>query len=299
MLPTLTIFCGKGGVGKTTLSLAAALAIARRRRPILLVTSHPLEELALTVSLQGLDEMEPETASRLFVVHIDSRQVLRRMVRERFPAGFVADRLLRSAVYQSFVEVVPGLKEFAFLHRLQELAERRQSDGLRYEHVIWDAPATGHFTQTLRVAVNFESFFAGPLATRSKEVSDYLRKSGPSIIPIALAEEMSVEETVELVGELRGLGLSPGKVACNLVSPMLVRWWRDGKDFEGDPDSAWGSFLARRLAAERAEFQRLREGVGTTILVRRLPRRGSDLEFLLSLSQEVEASGLLGAGGPA
>jgi anion-transporting ArsA/GET3 family ATPase len=295
MLPTLTIFCGKGGVGKTTLSLASALVVARRR-PVLLVTSHPLDELALAVSLKGLDEVEPASASRLFVVHIDSRQVLRRMVVERFPAGFVADRLLKSAVYQSFIEVVPGLKEFAFLHRLQELAERRNSDGFAYDHVIWDAPATGHFTQTLRVAVNFEAFFAGPLASRSKEVSDYLRRSEPRIIPVALAEEMSVEETLDLVAELRSLGVNPKTAACNLASPLLVRWWRDGEDLAASPDSPWRAFLAQRLAAERAEFQRLCEGCGAAVLIRRLPHRGSDLRFLLDLSREIEDSGLLNVG---
>lgn len=295
MLPTLTIFCGKGGVGKTTLSLASALVIARQR-PVLLVTSHPLDELALTVSLQGLDEVEPGSASRLFVVHIDSRLVLRRMVVDRFPAGFVANRLLKSPIYQSFIEVVPGLKEFAFLHRLQELAERRNSEGFAYDHVIWDAPATGHFTQTLRVAVNFEAFFTGPLASRSREVSDYLRRSEPRVIPVALAEEMSVEETLDLVAELRSLGFNPKMAVCNLVSPLLVRWGREGEDFPAPAGSPWRTFLAQRLAAERAEYLRLCEGCGGGVMVRRLPRRGSDLRFLLSLAREVEESGLLELG---
>ncbi len=47
----LVIFCGKGGVGKTTLSLATGLKHAMRGQKVLVVSSHPLAELALSVSL--------------------------------------------------------------------------------------------------------------------------------------------------------------------------------------------------------------------------------------------------------
>lgn len=301
MLPRFLIFCGKGGVGKTALALASGLSLARRGRRVLLVTSHPVEELALTVSLDGLQESSPEVAARLFVVHIDSRQVLRRMIRDRFPAGFVADRLLGSTIYQSFVEVVPGLKEFAFLHRLEELAERRagatvpgQEPGARlYDHVVWDAPATGHFLQTLKVAVNFESFFAGPLASRSREVSEYFRKSPLRVIPVALPEEMSVEETLDLTSELRRLDVGWGPVACNLVSPMLARD-AAGTSPPLEPSGTQAArFLARRLASEREEFDRLRSAVAAPcVLLRRLPKPARDLDLLWALAGETESAGL-------
>lgn len=300
MLSRFMIFCGKGGVGKTALSLASALAIARRQGRVLLVTSHPLPELALSVSLAGLEEAAPETAARLFVVHIDSRQVLRKLIRDRFPGGFVADRLLNSSIYQSFVEVVPGLKEFAFLHRLQELAERSHAHRRAYEHLIWDAPATGHFIQTLKAATNFESYFAGPLASRSREVSEYFQNSPLQVIPVALAEEMSVEETLDLLDELRHLQVRYGPVACNLVSPMLARSWRSPGAPAAEPGSGLQEFLARRLASEQGEVARLREGArANCIPVRRLPRTGSDLDFLWALSRELEAGGLLDPAGAA
>ena len=75
MTRPLTIFCGKGGVGKTTLSLAFALWHAREGRRTLVVTSHPLAELALSVSLAGLEQKQPQAAANLFVVHIDPREI--------------------------------------------------------------------------------------------------------------------------------------------------------------------------------------------------------------------------------
>ena len=56
MTPLLTVFCGKGGVGKTSLSLAFGLLSAQAGRSTLVVTSHPIEELALSLSLDGLEE---------------------------------------------------------------------------------------------------------------------------------------------------------------------------------------------------------------------------------------------------
>ena len=80
MTPSLSIFCGKGGVGKTTLSLAFGLLAARRGERVLVVTSHPLKELALSISLEGLPEAEPEASENLFTIYIDSKKEIDKQV---------------------------------------------------------------------------------------------------------------------------------------------------------------------------------------------------------------------------
>jgi len=72
----LVIFCGKGGVGKTTLSLAAGLKHAMNGRRVLVISSHPLAELALAVSLDGLAARFPAAAPNLFVLFIDPRDLI-------------------------------------------------------------------------------------------------------------------------------------------------------------------------------------------------------------------------------
>ncbi len=123
----LVIFCGKGGVGKTTLSLAAGLKHAINGRRVLVVSSHPIAELALAVSLEGLSERFPAAAPNLFVLHIDPRDLIADVVNKHFPSQAMAQRILNSSIFKNLVEIAPGLKEFFFLGRLQELAERRKN----------------------------------------------------------------------------------------------------------------------------------------------------------------------------
>ncbi len=121
MAVSLIVFCGKGGVGKSTLSVATGLALSRRGSRTLVVSSHPLSELALAINLEGIEDSEPEAAKRLFVVHLDPKNVLDGMVRSRIRPSGIAEFLVKSRIYTNFIEVVPGLKEFAFLWRLTDI----------------------------------------------------------------------------------------------------------------------------------------------------------------------------------
>src|SRR5215467_5966150 len=159
----IVIFCGKGGVGKTTLSLSLALRSAEQGKKVVVVSSHPLPELAVGVSLEGIGAKFPTAAKNLFVIHIDPKELLADLVRKNFPQ-WMADAVLKSHIYRNLIEVAPGLKEFQMLARLQQLAERTAAGAPNYDLLLWDAPASGHFLSTLHSAKNFELFLSGPLA---------------------------------------------------------------------------------------------------------------------------------------
>lgn len=291
MRPDLTIFCGKGGVGKTTLALAHGIQAAEAGRQVLLVTSHPLPELAVSVSLAGLEVRSPDVDRGLFIVHIDPYQVLKSILRSRLPSRIVADRILSSSIYRTFVEVVPGLREFAFLTRLKELAERRRRDGGEaYELLVWDAPATGHFLQILKVAANFDEYFTGPLAGEARSIQSFLLSADLEINPVVLLEEMSVDETGELVSELERIGFRPTRLFCNLVTPLL----RGGRKSARLPGSRKSSpfleFLEDRYRTEVTQLKRVTALTGLEAFpVPRLRRDGSDVEFLFALAGELPA----------
>jgi anion-transporting ArsA/GET3 family ATPase len=294
----LTIFCGKGGVGKTTLALGFALAHARAGRNSLVVTSHPLTELAVSVSLAGLKQKAPQAASRLFVIHIDPKDLLEQSVKRQIPSQTLAKAVVSSRIYQSLIEVAPGLKEMVFLGRLQQLAEQRVAEGAshKYDVVVWDTPATGHFLQTMEVSRHFKFYLSGPFALLGKEITRFFSDaSNFTLLPVTTLEEMAVEETIELCRKLSDkLGIRPHTVVCNMSSPLLSsangaqQRSASGLPAANAPDSNL-RFILDRLAAERSLFEHLRAAVEVKpYIVERLHRLGTDLDLLLELSGRLE-----------
>jgi anion-transporting ArsA/GET3 family ATPase len=251
----VTVFCGKGGVGKTTLALAHGLSQANRGRSVLVVSSHPLAELAVAVSLDGLSSRFPIAAKNLFVVHIDARELLTEVVQKNFPVEWIANAVLKSSIYQNLIEVAPGLKEFYFLARMQALAERTASGVPQYELLLWDAPATGHFVATLDAARNFETFLTGPLSAAGAELHRFFSNLGNiSLYPTTTLEEMAVEETIELCAIIAArFGLAPRAVLANMVSPIARMPESDVDALRGATDDS-----GFRFAIERGELERSR-----------------------------------------
>lgn len=293
----LIIFCGKGGVGKTTLSLAFGLWNAARGRKTVVVTSHPLPELAITISLHGLKEKYPHAAANLFVVHIDPREELANKVKQQIPSPLLAKAVLASSIYRSLVEVAPGLKELAFLSRLRQLADRQPKGGTTndFEFLVWDAPATGHFIQMLKVSRNFDAYLSGPFATVGRDILQFFSSSANvCLFPVTILEEMAVEETIELCGQLVAeLELQPSAVICNLACPLLASSDIEyqglrSQMLEENPDAADLRFILDRHAIERELFRRLCDSVSAAShVVERKPSWSSDLELLMDLGEKV------------
>src|SRR5215471_807345 len=220
----LIIFCGKGGVGKTTLSLAAGLKHAMNGRRVLVISSHPLAELALSVSLEGLAARFPSAAPNLFVLYIDPRDLISDLVDKHFPIAMMRQRIRNSSIFANLVEVSPGLKEFFFLGRMQELVERRHALAAapEYEYLIWDAPATGHFLTTLKAARNFEVFLSGPLSSAGAQLHRFFSNhENIRLFPVTSLEEMAIAETLELAQAMSGdFSIRCSAVLLNCASAM-------------------------------------------------------------------------------
>jgi anion-transporting ArsA/GET3 family ATPase len=288
----LTILCGKGGVGKTTLSLALGLRYALRGENALVVTSHPLQELAVSISLAGLKERFPQAREHLFVLHIDPREILSNTVRHRIPSDFLAEAVVSSRIYQSLIEVAPGLKELAFLGRLWNLAQQRatETQQRKFSLLVWDAPATGHFLQTLEVSRNFESYLSGPFADLGGAIREFFSSSSNfAVIPITTLEEMAVEETIDLIKSLQAaLGIETQKVICNMASPLLTA--QGGRDFSKVSAANTNlSFILSRQRVEQSIFGHLQSAAQTSFhIMRRQPARQTDLDLLVKIAEEME-----------
>jgi anion-transporting ArsA/GET3 family ATPase len=291
----IIVFCGKGGVGKTTLSLALGLRHAIQGRKVVVVSSHPLAELSVAVSLDGLAERLPEAARNLFVVHLDPREMLADLVRKHFPVQWVARAVLESSIYQNLVEVAPGLKEFYFLARLQQLAERQAAagDAPDYDLLVWDAPATGHFLSTLRSARAFETYLTGPLASAGAELARFFSSAANiTLLPTTTLEEMAIEETVEMCRALEhDFHLHPHRVLLNLASPLIdapeaaVQSLAEAVEQSGDPALRF-AFDRGMLERERAIELRIALRAAT-VAVERARGAQTDIDLLETLGRHL------------
>ncbi|MDD9941386.1 MAG: AAA family ATPase [Myxococcales bacterium] len=192
---------GKGGVGKTTASVALSLAAARTGKRVLLAlcnakdrVSHMLEVPPLTPqvanALPNIDvvNMEPSAALEEYGMMVLKVRALYKMIFEnRFVSGFLHG--------------TPGLDAWAMLGKAQHHALEVDDEGVeRYDLVIVDAPATGHGLDLLRVPkVIVDVAPPGPLrreAERAWELFSDPKRCG--VLLVALAEDMPTNETLEL-----------------------------------------------------------------------------------------------------
>jgi anion-transporting ArsA/GET3 family ATPase len=295
----LIVFCGKGGVGKTTISLAFALAQADRGRKVVVVTSHPLQELALSISLDGLKERYEKAAANLFVTYLSPQEILKQRVLDTIPSAMLGKAVTSSRIYKSLMEVAPGLKEIAFLGRLTQMARERSQgrDAPRFDLLVWDAPATGHFLQTLKVSRNFHAYLPGPLSALGADLADFFSDSNRlALFAVTILEEMAVEETHDLYRSLLDdVGVQPSGIICNMVSPWISghRLAAEGREPERPVESLrplWDRFRVERLFAERLANLSSSE----LRMVERVAESEPALDFLFAISRQLASLGGLG-----
>ena len=213
------------------------------------------------------------------------------------PSALLAKRVLASPIYKSLIEIAPGLKEIAFLGRLHELAEQRSQGGEpgKFSLLAWDAPATGHFLQTLEVSQSFETYLSGPFALLGREVAEFFSDvSNLSLIPVTALEEMAVDETIEMCEKLAGeWKIRPAALICNMASPLLASSDADVENLLrqsiGDgQDSDDLKFIFARHSIERALFKKLRSSFdGELHIVERRSSWQTDLHLLMDLSRQL------------
>jgi anion-transporting ArsA/GET3 family ATPase len=291
----LVIFCGKGGVGKTTVSLAAGLKHAIQGRRVLVISSHPLAELALAVSLEGLSTRFPAAAPNLFVLYIDPRDLISDLVNKYFPSPLMAEKILNSSIFTNLVEIAPGLKELFFLGRLQELAERRKNGSAPdYDYLIWDAPASGHFLTTLRSAKGFEIFLNGPLASAGAQLHRFFsNRRNIQLFPVTPLEEMAIAETLEMVQAMsKDFEITCSALLVNCASPMCAATEAGiaglGPTAESSPAMR---FAVERGLMERERCMELRSALPVPqVLIPRMTQSSNDLDLLARIGERMELS---------
>ncbi len=272
----LLFVTGKGGVGKSTVAIALGIAAARRGQRTLVAELGGQERAATAFDRAGLvgPGEEVELDAGLFAISIDPQRAMEEYLRRR--TGALGDLLSASRAFGAFAQATPGMSELLSIGKLWELTElaRRTPDAEPYDLVILDAPATGHAVGLLRTPRTFaEIARVGPIANQGRAIdASFSDPDVIGVVAVALAEEMPVNETIELSAALREqVGLPLAEVVANALvptrlGPRQTQTVRDALDRAQAPlaRAALRAALAEqaRTAAQEEQLERLREATG-------------------------------------
>lgn len=223
-------FTGKGGVGKTSIACAAAIALADAGRKVLLVSTDPASNLdeMLAVELANSPRPVPDVPG-LAAMNIDP-ETEAEAYRERVLAPM---RATSSAAELATVrEQLSGActTEIAAFDAFAELL----ADGAgEYDHVVFDTAPTGHTLRLLSLPKAWAGFLEGNdrgaaclgphsgLKMREARFKAALAAlADPARTRIALvtrAEPAALREAARTAGELRPLGLTHQYLVVNAV----------------------------------------------------------------------------------
>jgi len=201
-LPRVVFVLGKGGVGRSTVAAALGLELARQGRrtcvfgwsladPIAPSFGAPpagLDPRPVAPNLHVANYRPDDTLELYFVHHLRLPRLYRHVI--------------RGAHVRKLIEAAPGIAELFFVGHIWWLTSLAATEaGLEFDHVIVDAPATGHGASLFDIPGLLASLrSAGLLALETDRVTRMMADpSWTGAMVVSLPEELSVEETLELV----------------------------------------------------------------------------------------------------
>jgi arsenite-transporting ATPase len=281
--PEYVLYGGKGGVGKTTMAAATALASAGEGTATLVVSTDPAHSLSDT-----LDTEVPQRPARiredvpLYAAEIDPEDALSEaglFDEEGGLAGGVGEMLGGGEEV-----AMPGADEAAAMQQL--LAHM---DDERFERVVVDTAPTGHTLRLLELPDVMESMAGRLLALRERlsgmadavpgmgdeaeegmadleALSERVERLGATLRDpqrtdfrvVLVPEEMSVREAERLRARLDGFGVPVGTVVVNRVMEDFSDVTGADADFL-TPDLEECAFCQRRWSVQQSALRDAQE----------------------------------------
>ena len=166
---TVVLCCGAGGVGKTTVAAALAMAAVRNGRGrVLVLTIDPARRLADALGIEAFgnverrvelpDALNAPVGSELWAAMLDTGASWDDLVREHAPDPATVERILTNQLYRNITQRFVQSHDYIAMERLHGL----QKSG-RYDLIIIDTPPSRNALDFLDAPSRMADFFSSSL----------------------------------------------------------------------------------------------------------------------------------------
>jgi anion-transporting ArsA/GET3 family ATPase len=164
----VAVFCGSGGVGKTTTAAAAAATVATKQGgKVLVLTVDPARRLANALGLEGFGNVEKQVPAsaftsagvqprgELWAAMLDTKQSWDNLIHRHAPDAETERKILENPLYQNISGRFVQSHDYIAMERLYEL----HTEG-KYDLIVVDTPPTRNALDFLEAPDRMAEFFS-------------------------------------------------------------------------------------------------------------------------------------------
>lgn len=212
----LFVVSGKGGTGKTSFSLALALALSQQGKKVIF---HSFQS-------------EPTTSEACHHLNIEelklsARESAELYIQKKLGSKMIAHWILKTPFFDALLGMLPGLESMILFGNL---LEELWNDPELY--MVVDSPSSGHALTMFQSSYNFKEIFStGAIFEDIKKIHNWMEESeNLSTILLAHPTQFSLQEAEETASKMNSFGL--GKPLVFINDCYAIR-----EDFQNQEDS--------------------------------------------------------------
>ncbi|MHB8380899.1 MAG: ArsA family ATPase [Candidatus Binataceae bacterium] len=212
---------GKGGVGKTTLSAALAIARANSGARTLLIETDARAPMAAALGVER-SYSPVEAQPNLFTMLLDGSHALEEYLALVVPGRVLLRAVFASRLYQFFVQAAPGLRELVMLGKIYFESGRKEHRRDLWDSIIVDAPSSGQALALLRMPTAARATFRqSVVGNEAANIGVWLRnRETCAIVEVTTPDSLAMSEALEMYATLGAMDLAPSAILFNRLASV-------------------------------------------------------------------------------
>ena len=257
----LVVVAGKGGVGRTTVAAAFAMAAARRGKRVLLAQTRSKDRLPTLLGGPRLGSEITPMRDNLWAVNMHPEAALHEYGVMILRSEVIYRAVFENKVSRAFLRAIPGLDDYSLIGKVWYHSTETIGSRPRFDLIVFDGPATGHAITLLQIPrAILDAVPEGPLTRDARTMRAWLTDPVRSAaVIVTLAEEMPVNETIELADKLtKKVGIPLGPLVINQLYPPRFVTGPSARALDMLPETTGDALLDPLLVRSRIAMRRRR-----------------------------------------